>query len=133
MAAVAQGASGLAPWSGETGPASPLLESSGAGAPALSVNISGGGSGLSMSAAAVLARRATRAVRASRLLLTVVIVAGWIATAFALGLIAWVADGGASPLAVYFYNCFTVRHSGSGRGAPTSLAPHTCMHRPSPT
>jgi len=64
-----------------------------------------------------LAQLVVAAVKRSRVLLTVCIVAGWILTTLALSAVAYLVDGGANPFAVYFYNTFTVRprrllHSG---------------------
>jgi len=58
-----------------------------------------------------LAQRVVAAVKRSRVLLTVFIVAGWILTTLVLSTVAYIVDGGVNPLSVYFYNTFTVRHS----------------------
>ena len=82
--------------------------------PLLSVNgepsdVVNGGGATDGAAGMLLMPRVVHAVRRSRVALILAIVAGWIATTLVLAAIAYAADDGASPYAVYFYNVFTVR------------------------
>ena len=77
-------------------------------------------------------RRVRARVMASRPMMTLAIVCGWILTTLALSLVAWLADGTVNPLGVYFYNCFTVRPHAALTPVPTARAPHSRAPVPAP-